>query len=82
MDEKMEVEQHADQVGSAPSDSGSAPPPPTEAENNEALSKMLDMGYSKEQAERALKETNSIERALEWLVTHGDDTETESFSGA
>ncbi|KAH9261120.1 hypothetical protein BASA81_000824 [Batrachochytrium salamandrivorans] len=40
------------------------------------VAQICEMGYSKEQAEKALEETKSIEAALEWLVNHGDDVST------
>lgn len=42
-------------------------------ERDKEIAQICEMGYSKEQAEKALDETKNIEAALEWLVNHDDD---------
>lgn len=47
------------------------PPPPDE----NTISTIVDMGFSRARAEEALRrvETNSVEMAMEWLLTHAED---------
>lgn len=47
-------------------------PQPSKEEEDKAISQIAEMGYTKEQAEKALKETKSVEAALEWLINNGD----------
>lgn len=47
------------------------PPPPDE----NTIATIVDMGFSRARAEEALRrvETNSVEMAMEWLLTHAED---------
>ncbi|KAL8462223.1 hypothetical protein ACS0TY_033325 [Phlomoides rotata] len=47
------------------------PPPPDEA----TITTIVDMGFSRARAEEALRrvETNSVEMAMEWLLSHAED---------
>ncbi|XP_006474874.1 E3 ubiquitin-protein ligase UPL1 isoform X2 [Citrus sinensis] len=47
------------------------PPPPDE----NTIATIVDMGFSRPRAEEALRrvETNSVEMAMEWLLTHAED---------
>jgi hypothetical protein len=46
--------------------------PVVDESHEEAVAKMAEMGYNKEQADKALRETKSVEAALEWLMNNGD----------
>jgi hypothetical protein len=63
---------------------GNSPNPSHESDgsHDEAIAKIAEMGYNKDQAEKALKETKSIEAALEWLVNHGDDMDSAAVKTA
>ncbi|KAF9269771.1 ubiquitin carboxyl-terminal hydrolase 14 [Marasmius fiardii PR-910] len=55
---------------SAPGNAGSAQEP-----SSETVSMLADMGFTITQAKKALKETQgNVERAVEWLFNHVDDT--------
>ncbi|XP_013780596.1 ubiquitin carboxyl-terminal hydrolase 5-like isoform X1 [Limulus polyphemus] len=44
--------------------------------NIEALVTIVSMGFSQDQAKKALKETdNNVERALDWIFSHSDELE-------
>ncbi|KAJ3052533.1 hypothetical protein HK097_006099 [Rhizophlyctis rosea] len=46
------------------------------------LSQLMDMGFTKEQAARALKETgNDMNRAVDWLFSHADSFPADEGSG-
>ncbi|KAK9005222.1 hypothetical protein V6N11_042666 [Hibiscus sabdariffa] len=47
------------------------PPPPDEG----TVATIVEMGFSRARAEEALRrvETNSVEMAMEWLISHADD---------
>ncbi|KAK8527091.1 hypothetical protein V6N13_084961 [Hibiscus sabdariffa] len=47
------------------------PPPPDEG----TIATIVEMGFSRARAEEALRrvETNSVEMAMEWLISHADD---------
>lgn len=47
------------------------PPPPDEA----TIATIVEMGFSRARAEEALRrvETNSVEMAMEWLISHAED---------
>jgi len=50
--------------------SGGSPAAPPE----DLISNVMDMGFSRPQAIKALKSTNnSVERAVDWLFSHPDD---------
>jgi len=49
------------------------------SENSEAVVILTSMGFSEQQANRALKATdNNLERATEWIFNHMDDMEEET----
>lgn len=51
-------------------------------EEQDAVNKLCEMGYTEEQSRRALTETKSVEAALEWLVNHGDSTDSQQVRTA
>jgi len=59
-----------------------APSEPIDESHEKAIAQMAEMGYSKEQADKALKETKSVEAALEWLSNHADDMDASSAKSA
>ncbi|XP_030746487.1 ubiquitin carboxyl-terminal hydrolase 5 isoform X1 [Sitophilus oryzae] len=57
--------------GTEPSKSSFAP-------NPEALATIISMGFTENQASKALKNTdNNVERAMDWIFSHVDDMDTE-----
>lgn len=53
-----------------PSGSGGGPEP-----SEDQIASLVDMGFTQNQARKALKETDgNAERAVEWLFSHPDDT--------
>lgn len=46
---------------------------------SDLINVLLEMGFTRKKAEKALKETNNqgIENAMEWLIAHNDDIEVE-----
>ncbi|KAG1814654.1 uncharacterized protein BJ212DRAFT_1512291 [Suillus subaureus] len=57
-------------IQTAGSGTGSAPEPPAEQ-----VAMLADMGFTNAQAKKALRETDgNVERAVEWLFNHPDDT--------
>ncbi|XP_066148328.1 ubiquitin carboxyl-terminal hydrolase 5 [Euwallacea fornicatus] len=47
--------------------------------NSEALETIISMGFSREQAAKALKKTeNSLERAMDWIFSHSEDVDEET----
>ncbi|KAI1885774.1 hypothetical protein AGOR_G00207260 [Albula goreensis] len=54
---------------------------PTEAISEEHLATIVSMGFSRDQATRALKATsNVLERAVDWIFSHLDDLESMEVS--
>lgn len=46
--------------------------------NSEALATIVSMGFTTEQATKALKATdNNVERAMDWIFSHMDDMTTD-----
>ncbi|KAL0069328.1 ubiquitin C-terminal hydrolase Ubp14 [Marasmius tenuissimus] len=63
-----------DPIQPAPGGSGGATEP-----SSDQVSMLADMGFTHTQAKKALKETSgNVERAVEWLFSHPDDTGEES----
>ncbi|XP_041125466.1 ubiquitin carboxyl-terminal hydrolase 5 isoform X1 [Polyodon spathula] len=60
-----------------PTPQGTPDPPPSE----EHLATIISMGFSRDQASRALKATsNSLERAVDWIFSHIDDLDAMDIS--
>ncbi|TSR75256.1 Ubiquitin carboxyl-terminal hydrolase 5 [Bagarius yarrelli] len=54
---------------------------PTESLSEEHLATIVSMGFSRDQASRALKATNNVlERAVDWIFSHLDDLESMEVS--
>lgn len=62
-------------------------PPGTESSssfqaNSEALATIVSMGFTADQATKALKATdNNVERAMDWIFSHMDDLNSEDQDG-
>ncbi|KAJ1122418.1 hypothetical protein NDU88_000905 [Pleurodeles waltl] len=53
--------------------------PSAEPLNEDAISTIISMGFSREQAIKALRATcNSLERAVDWIFSHIDDLDAEA----
>ncbi|RXM97419.1 Ubiquitin carboxyl-terminal hydrolase 5 [Acipenser ruthenus] len=60
-----------------PTPQGTPDPPPSE----EHLATIISMGFSRDQASRALRATsNSLERAVDWIFSHIDDLDAMDIS--
>lgn len=50
--------------------------------NSEALATIVSMGFTPEQATKALKATdNNVERAMDWIFSHMDDLNSDEQDG-
>jgi len=68
----MSAEGSSNAAGSVPNADHGTPSGSSDSSIAGAVAQIVEMGYSKEQAEKALLETKSVEAALEWLVNNGD----------
>lgn len=51
--------------------------------DSEALATIVSMGFTPEQATKALKATdNNVERAMDWIFSHMDDLNSDNQDGA